>query len=811
MKRHQRIVAMVLVVCGVALAMLLSQPLPGRSVRPAALAQGNILPPQAEAPLPNLLEPIRDFRPDKQTFISVRDASNHCGSPVLPIRPENSSVLLKFKPCGLLGAAILEAKLHIPVGYLIAPMFVQVCQICPPWDCEAVTWIMRTETEEWCNPGLACAGICGEPWIDKSCLGSVWIPSPAEYYELDVKSLVEKWAKGDISSPEINILLEGLGDSQAICYIETPYLHVKFMPPAEPPVAQIGLAANPGRMQVCTGTTQLTVNLAGPYGCPITGSVQVTLETSLGSFDGSGDVTRRVVNTVNGVGKLTLHSGRVVGTAYITATVGQVAGYAQVEIAPGEPVNFRFDPIGPQGVGRPFPIRLCAVDCAGHEVPYDGSVMLTDTTQTISPTTVDLVKGCGSQAVTIATEKEDVIIRASDGRIQGTSSPFNVEFTQFLIEVSPWMPACFNTEIIVTAINSDGRRLDDMNGTANLAVSCGRIQPSTVNLNQGIAAARVRIEPDVVASELPCTIRASSRYNGHPIEGQKDFVLDFPRRFAWDPWPQVYTQTCPGGMTALVTTTVVYQDSCGHPRPGREVIFSANRGRFVMPTVTTDANGKAVNYLHIDCSGSLTETTITAEADGVSDHVLVFLQEHQTAWLPIILIRPSVCMNIIRDGGFELVSPNPYWREQTNHPGFPIIDCGSQECKFEHCSAYMGRWPDADQSICQSVSFPSNLVSVEISFYYKRIGTSSATLTVILTDRSGQLIWESANLPVDDCHLHSERLPQAFLSQIDAREGQVDICFKLKSSGNTPTPHVSIDNVELKACYWSVDITNQSP
>ncbi len=117
----------------------------------------------------------------------------------------------------------------------------------------------------------------------------------------------------------------------------------------------------------------------------------------------------------------------VAGDWTITGEYGTLTDTAALEVTPGEPDHFGFDPIEDQSAGVAFQITITAYDEYDNVVTsYIDTVDITDTTETIQPDTVDFTEGTWTGDVTIMEGRDNVTITATDGIIEGVSSEFTV-------------------------------------------------------------------------------------------------------------------------------------------------------------------------------------------------------------------------------------------------------------------------------------------------------------------------------------------------------------------------------------------------
>lgn len=218
----------------------------------------------------------------------------------------------------------------------------------------------------------------------------------------------------------------GYADNQTVVYTIPPEVtdaNIPLTPLVGRPTT-VTLTADPISIPVGGATSLLTAQVEDEYGNAVANGTVVTFTTDLGSL-GSTIVTR---TTVNGVATATLTSGNVAGTATVTATADSVSDTVVVTFTPAALDRFTFNPIGVQVVHVPFTITITAHDTYGNVVSnFTHTVLLTDTTATISPTvTGNFSGGVWKGMVIIARAASGVAITATYEGISSTSAPFDV-------------------------------------------------------------------------------------------------------------------------------------------------------------------------------------------------------------------------------------------------------------------------------------------------------------------------------------------------------------------------------------------------
>ncbi|MGQ9717681.1 MAG: beta strand repeat-containing protein, partial [Anaerolineae bacterium] len=188
------------------------------------------------------------------------------------------------------------------------------------------------------------------------------------------------------------------------------------------PPYTVTLTAVPDTLPVGDLST-LTATVTDQWGNPVLNGTPVTFETSLGALRPSSGWT-----TTGGAATATLTS-TVAGTALVTATVDALSDTTPVTFTAGDVHHFVFGPIADQVAGVDFTIAITAYDLFNNVAAgFNGTVTLSDTTGTLSPTTSGpFVNGIlASQTVSITQARADQPIWAISGTIQSASNNFTV-------------------------------------------------------------------------------------------------------------------------------------------------------------------------------------------------------------------------------------------------------------------------------------------------------------------------------------------------------------------------------------------------
>ncbi|MCP4537263.1 MAG: hypothetical protein GY832_08955 [Chloroflexi bacterium] len=172
----------------------------------------------------------------------------------------------------------------------------------------------------------------------------------------------------------------------------------------------------------------------------------------------------------------------------VTITVqdnGAIGESDSFDVQPGPLHHFAFAEIGSlQTAGQPFQITITAQDAYANTVAgHVGSVTLTDTTGTISPTvTASFSAGVWTGAVIITQTQDDITITAQDGSITGISDSFDIQSESLdhfvLAEVGTPQTAGQPFTIIITAQDRHDNTVTTYTGPAMLTDTTGTISPT---------------------------------------------------------------------------------------------------------------------------------------------------------------------------------------------------------------------------------------------------------------------------------------------------------------------------------------------
>jgi adhesin/invasin len=230
-----------------------------------------------------------------------------------------------------------------------------------------------------------------------------------------------------------------------------------------------------------------------------TGTVEAYNGTANLSVNAGGSIFPTSATFVNGVASLNVRIADPADGVIITATDGTITGQSNAFNVRALD-HFTFDSIADQAYDEAFAVTLNAIDSTGAPMSISATVILTDTTGTISPTTVSFAnQSSRSPNVTIGVTATNVVITATYNTITGTSNAFDV-----LEDVGPQLDhftfAAIDDQAVNEAFGITVNALDDssspiaITATVTLTDSTGTISPTTVSFaNQSSHSPNVTI------------------------------------------------------------------------------------------------------------------------------------------------------------------------------------------------------------------------------------------------------------------------------------------------------------------------------
>ncbi|RME12483.1 MAG: hypothetical protein D6802_04150 [Ardenticatenia bacterium] len=111
-------------------------------------------------------------------------------------------------------------------------------------------------------------------------------------------------------------------------------------------------------------------------------------------------------------------------------------------------------------------------------------------------------------------------------------------------------------------------------------------------------------------------------------------------------------------------------------------------------------------------------------------------------YLPLIMMPCS--SEVIRDGGFELGLPNPYWRTQSNVGSSILDNTPTPPAHSGTWKAWLGGDNLVNEMLSQTLFIPNGTTNLTLSYWW-RVSTLEQThpfdtLTVVLRDTNGTLL-----------------------------------------------------------------------
>jgi len=417
-----------------------------------------------------------------------------------------------------------------------------------------------------------------------------------------------------------------------------------------------------------THGTAVDLALSPPVTTVVAGTWVTYTAVATDAFGNQWDATGEVIYTAGG-GNLfpgptpgnNVLSATVAGTWPVTGTLSGVQSTGAVTVTPGQAHHFAFAPIGTQTAGVGFTVVVTAEDRFGNTVPgFGGTVALTDTTGTLSPTSWgSWTNGVASfTAVVTRAWSGDVITATAVATpaLWGASAPFDVvgNVPHTLDYQTPaTMPICSQAVVTVTVTDQWGNPVAD--GTVvTLTAFIGLrfvesggayYYPTTTG---GIATATLEAE----TTPGPASTHAAAGSVG-PVWRVVDVVTPgLPSQLNLTAEPSVI-QAITG--TSVLTATV--QDCAGTPLAGVVVHFAASFGSVQPLSATTGPDGRATAFFSSTTEGT---AVVTATADGLSDQVNVtVLPTVRHTYLPMVMRNYRGINLVVESIVVDPPSPSP--------------------------------------------------------------------------------------------------------------------------------------------------------
>jgi hypothetical protein len=192
-------------------------------------------------------------------------------------------------------------------------------------------------------------------------------------------------------------------------------------------------------------------------------------------------------------------------------------------------------------------------------------------------------------------------------------------------------------------------------------------------------------------------------------------------------------------------------------------------------------------------------------------------------WIPLLYRQSTptptptpVCTDVIKDGGFSLGRPNPYWTEQSNRMEDQLIRYCSPTpppglpCIFPGWYAYLGGWPGRTHTLSQSVRLPARLESMELRFSYYPWHDADSAVEVLLVAVSDTPITitllSEADLPPNPTRTPIAKVRPLTSAELTRLRGYANarLCFRMTTAATADDGRrasgIYIDDVELIVC-----------
>ncbi len=256
----------------------------------------------------------------------------------------------------------------------------------------------------------------------------------------------------------------------------------------------------------------ITIRAVDYYNSPVT---NYNGTATLSASTGAGTISPTSVTFTNGVwtGNVTLTTPNpsVVITCY-DATTGAMGTSNAFQVTGGVE-SFKFSTISsPQYKNENIYISIQAVDVNGDIVTgFNGTVNLSSTAGTITPTTVNFVGGMWSGNVKINGEGQNIRIQATYGSKTGFSDPFTIlPFSQLVFEPNISSPQYVDVPFSITVkAKTPSGTVASWSGTLSLSCSLGndKIDKNQLTMNNGTAIDTIKITQR--ATGITLTVQAT--------------------------------------------------------------------------------------------------------------------------------------------------------------------------------------------------------------------------------------------------------------------------------------------------------------
>lgn len=373
----------------------------------------------------------------------------------------------------------------------------------------------------------------------------------------------------------------------------------------------------------------ITVRAVDYYNSPVT---NYNGTATLSASTGPGTISPTNITFTNGVwsGNVTLTTPNpsVVLTCYDPST--SAMGTSNAFQVTGGVESFKFSTISsPQYKNENIYITIQAVDINGDIVTgFNGSVNLSSTAGTITPTTVNFVGGMWSGNVKINGEGQNIRIQATYSSKTGFSDPFVIlPFSQLVFEPNISSPQYVDVPFSITVkAKTPSGTLASWSGTLSLSCSIGndKIDKTSMTMTNGTATENVKISQRATG----VTLSVQTTIYGTTVSGTSNpFEVKEGNKLVFITNEQVIPID-----TASNDIKVQIQDQDGNPVNATtnvtvNLTSSSNTGRFSNDkntwstsntySVTISSGQNQVTFYYKDSSPGL--HTLTAKATGLRD------------------------------------------------------------------------------------------------------------------------------------------------------------------------------------------------
>ena len=292
--------------------------------------------------------------------------------------------------------------------------------------------------------------------------------------------------------------------------------------PAEPRPAAL-LAPPTGDPHTVTLTAEPTVQNIGSIvtlTAVVVDDAAVLLETEIitfsTSFDlGDGDFSAFTATTnISGQASTTV-SSTLMGSSLFTATASNdISGTVLVTFTAGPLDHFTFAPVSsPQTAGVSFTVVITAEDVDGYQVKnYNGSAVLSDQTETVTPTDISFSQGVWSDYVTVtqATLATDHLAVAGGGA-EGLSNSFAVDAgpaaqVDLTITENLLRPNMQATVVATVTDKHDNPVVDGTEVTFDVASALGTLNPLLGPTSNGVVTTTFTAGEQDGSGEIHATV-----------------------------------------------------------------------------------------------------------------------------------------------------------------------------------------------------------------------------------------------------------------------------------------------------------------